>query len=109
MAENKTDAGFYTERQYMLQRFLRKLCKLPFIINGEECQLFLRAKNQDDVGGQITKLPTLDLQATYMRMAESCNISMSEYNEAQIGKMNIEISEYLTYCKKVEPLLLIIF
>ena len=51
MAENKTDAGFYTERQYMLQRFLRKLCKMEYIIQGEECQLFIRAKNQEDVGG----------------------------------------------------------
>ena len=42
-------------------------------------------------------------------MAESCNISMSEYNEAQIGKMNNEITDYLAYCKKVEPLLMIIF
>ena len=44
-----------------------------------------------------------------MRMAEGCNISMEEYGEAKIGQMNIRITEYLAYCKKVEPLFMIMF
>ena len=44
-----------------------------------------------------------------MRMVEATNLSLQEYNEGQIGKFNTDITEYLAYVKKIEPLLVIIF
>ena len=103
--DQKMIEDFYTERHYLLQRLLRSLSKLDFILDSEEFQLFIQANDGVDVGSQITKLPARTLQMTYMHMAEALNISMSDFGSIMISEMNSEIFDYLAYCRKVEPLL----
>ena len=53
------DAVFLQERRYYLERFLRKLARFKFVINGEECQLFFRNSTGGDIGKLLGKLPAL--------------------------------------------------
>ena len=47
---DETYIDFYIERHYVLQRLLRGLSKLDFILDSEEFQLFIQPKDGVDVG-----------------------------------------------------------
>jgi len=47
------------DRRYYLEVFLRKLSRLPYLINGEECQIFFRHPAELQVGIELIKLMPL--------------------------------------------------
>ena len=50
IVDEKMFYEFHIERHYLLQRLLRGLSKLDFIVDSEEFELFIQAKDDIDVG-----------------------------------------------------------
>ena len=68
------DLIFIQERRYYLERFLRKLSKSPYIINGPEFQLFARPMGPE-VAKSLSKLPPMQPQELYERMVKATGIN----------------------------------
>ena len=73
------DEVFLQERRFYLERFMRKLSRFDYIINGEECKIFTRS-NQD-VSKALGKLPALTSEEMYNRLSESLSINVKDYDE----------------------------
>ena len=60
------DLVFIQERRYYLERFLRKLSKLEYIIEGEEFQIFARPSGS--IESALKRLPKLGSKALYEKL-----------------------------------------
>lgn len=99
------DAAFLKERSCYLERFLRKLSKHDFIINGEAFRIFSRDPIGQDICSALKKLPILSTQMVYERISDSTKIIITDYDEGQISRYEIAIAEMQNYVKAVDPLL----
>ena len=97
------DEVFLQERRFYLERFMRKLSRFDYIINGEECNIFFRSSQ--DVSKALNKLPALSSEDMYKRLSESLNISVKDYDEGQVAKFDTIIAGFSDYHKKVHPML----
>ena len=68
---------FISERRNHLERFLRKLSKIDFLLNSEECRIFFRHPNELEVGTELIKLPNLSAQEKYTRIIQATQIDES--------------------------------
>ena len=68
---------FCDERRNHLERFLRKLCKIDFLLNSEEVKIFFRHTDEYKVGSQLIKLPALSAMDKYSRIAQVTQIDES--------------------------------
>jgi sorting nexin-1/2/sorting nexin-4 len=98
------DLVFIQERRYYLERFLRKLARFGFIINGQEFQMFARPQSPD-VEKALGKLPKMTAQDLYERMTQATLISELEYEDQQKMRYENAITEFRGYIKKVDPFL----
>ena len=77
-AVGNKDVQFIIERRYFLERFLKQISQLPYLMNSEEFRIFARPEftgGNLDVQAQFTKLPKLNYDDMSARMIESFGIS----------------------------------
>ena len=97
------DLVFIQERRYYLERFLRKLSRYSFIINGPEFQIFARPVS-NDIEKALSKLPKMTPQELYERMTKASGIDESQYVNV-MNRHEAGITELKGFMKKVEPFL----
>ena len=106
---NSKDKAFAADRRYHLERFIRKLAKLDFLINGEECQVFFRHEQELEVGVSILKLTvagtTMSAHEKYLRIVRATGIVETEHSQIEKAQFESAIIDFSNYAKKVEPLL----
>lgn len=93
---------FLEERRYFLERFLRKLAKLDFILESEEFKIFSRLNG--DIEKSIVRLPTLTHDLLLDRFRNSFKFEESP-SQDKILKCRAVIAEFSDYHSKILPVL----
>ena len=91
------------ERRYYLEIFLRKLSQFPYLINGEECQIFFRHPADLQVGIELIKCMPLPAVEQYTRISKAIQQDEISYTEDMIQRFDDQISEFKLYATKVDP------
>ena len=76
------------ERRYYLELFLRKLSQFPYLVNGEECQIFFRHPADLQVGIELIKLFPLPEVVKYTRISKAIQQDEINYTEAMIERFD---------------------
>jgi hypothetical protein len=84
-----------------LERFLRKLAKLEFVINSPEFQIFARPNGEiDKIMKNLPRIPTV---AIIERMHENTDIKERMYDLSEKERFGNVIIEFSYFSKKVLP------
>eukprot|EP00347_Sterkiella_histriomuscorum_P006955 403350798 len=91
-AVGNKDVKFIIERRYYLERYLKQLSQLPYLLNSEEFRIFVRPEftgGNSDVQSQLIKLPKLNYDELGARYIESFGL-----NELQFKRIADKQQEY---------------
>jgi hypothetical protein len=84
-----------------LERFLRHLAKLEFLVNSEEFLLFSRPNG--DVEKNLSRLTKIQTATVIDRMHKSTDIKERMYDLSEKERFNNTIIEFSFFAKKVLP------
>lgn len=98
------DHGFVQERLYYLNRFLRKIARFTFIIEGQEFQMFARPQGMK-VDQALSKLMPLSTMQKYERIKEAVKVDNENFDVTQRELMSTKIVEFMSFAKRTEPLI----
>lgn len=101
-AVGNKDDKYIEHRRYFLQRYLRKLGKLPHLLNSDEFKLFARPS------GEIEKMLAMMPKPTPQSIVEKYKVHLhiDEFPDDFLVKQCKEvINEFCAFCKKVLPTL----
>jgi hypothetical protein len=101
-AVGNKDDKYIEHRRHFLQRFLRKISQLPYLLNSDEFKLFARPSG--DIEKMLNMLPRMTPSALVERYKTTLHID--EYPDDFLNKQCREIiGEFYSFCKKVLPTL----
>lgn len=104
-AVGNKDDKYIEHRRHFLQRFLRKLGKLPHLLNSDEFKLFARPSGE--IEKMLAMMPKMTPQALVERY--KANLHIDEYPDEFLVKQCREvINEFNAFCKKVLPTLKVV-
>lgn len=99
LIQGNKDIKFINERRYYLERFLRKLSKLDFLINSEEFLLFSRPNG--DIEKMLQRVTKMSTFSTIERLRKTLDINESRYDLVDKERFHNNLLEYQVFAKKV--------
>jgi hypothetical protein len=101
-AVGNKDDKYIEHRRHFLQRFLRKISQMPYLLNSDEFKLFARPSG--DIEKMLNMLPKMTPSALVERYKVCLHID--EFPDDFLNKQCREvIGEFASFCKKVLPTL----
>lgn len=92
---------FLEERRYFLERFLRKLGTMNFVLTSEEFQIF---RQNGDIEKNLVSLPKLNADLILARFRDSFNLEESVTHEKQID-CKAKITDFQRFYSQILPIL----
>ena len=104
-AFNNKDQVFIQDRTFYLQRFMRKIARLDFLIESQEFQTFARP-NGIKIDTGLGKLLPLSSKQKYERSKLLTKTDDAQYSLAEKEAFKTRITEFGFYVKKINPQLM---
>mmetsp|Transcript_3238 Transcript_3238/g.3178 ORF Transcript_3238/g.3178 Transcript_3238/m.3178 type:complete len:119 (+) Transcript_3238:1056-1412(+) len=87
---------------FYLDRFLKKVCSTPMIYNSDEMFFFSRPTGYE-VGKAIERVQRLNFSQKLEKIISMTEVNMELYTDEEVKSMDLKLSDFKAYCKKVEP------
>lgn len=102
-AVGNKDTTFLQDRQFYLQRWLRKTSRFSFLIDSVEFQAFSRPAGGVKIDAALGKLMPQTTNAKYEALSNATQCKEEDYSRERKEALAIKIIEFVTFTKKVEP------
>ena len=91
------DVKFINERRFYLERFLKKMAALPFLINSKEFLIFSRPTG--DIDKLLSAVPKSTPNEQVDQMRQSLSIEDHLYDPIQKDRLDNQCKEFQAYAR----------